>query len=664
MKNQQTDLMDTARASASFDSRALSCIIYDGEENVIKREEAFATVEKLLGTSADTIPTAATGLDRAGLLHDGLEFGKTLLKYEHERNQGVFTHSTHHHEMLNASPFGLHSGMFIPALKLQASDEQLAYWLPLAEQGKIIGTYCQTELGHGTFLRGLETTATFDKPSDTFLLHSPTITSTKYWPGGLGYTSSHAVVIARLIVFEKDLGVHAFIVQLRSLEDHTPLPGVELGDIGMKLGLNGNDNGYCVFTRVRIPRTSLLMRHARVERDGAYTAAPYATEALYGTLLATRNGIARAVTMQLAQATTIAVRYSVVRQQGNIDSDGVERPIMAFQAQRLRVLGPMARAYALCFAAKACDEVYRSMGPIQVDVVPIHALTAGLKAYATQVAADGAEEARRACGGHGYSAMSGFADLIPSVMSTVTLEGENTVMYQQTARYLVKCAATLRAGGTLHGTVAYLANTSSGTPCTAQSTQFLDPDVQLAIFRHRAVRLVSECAAVLGEAHNAGMAPSDAWNKHMLSLIAAAQAHIESFVLDAFLARIRTVEETSIRRVLLRLASVFSLCGIVHYNSALEFVEDGYISHAQLRAIRALVGDLLEELVPDAVSLSDAWGFSDASLQSALGRRDGNVYETMLQWTRELPLNVASAARDGVQGGFTRRIQPLLKAKL
>ncbi len=26
----------------------------------------------------------------------------------------------------------------------------------------IIGTYAQTELGHGTFVRGLETTATYD----------------------------------------------------------------------------------------------------------------------------------------------------------------------------------------------------------------------------------------------------------------------------------------------------------------------------------------------------------------------------------------------------------------------------------------------------------------------------------------------------------------------
>jgi acyl-CoA oxidase len=47
--------------------------------------------------------------------------------------------------------------------------------LALAKSGKILGTYAQTELGHGSFVRGLETTATFDQAKDDFVIHSPTI---------------------------------------------------------------------------------------------------------------------------------------------------------------------------------------------------------------------------------------------------------------------------------------------------------------------------------------------------------------------------------------------------------------------------------------------------------------------------------------------------------
>ena len=41
--------------------------------------------------------------------------------------------------------------MFIPALLSQATPEQQADWLPKAMGLMLIGTYAQTELGHGTF---------------------------------------------------------------------------------------------------------------------------------------------------------------------------------------------------------------------------------------------------------------------------------------------------------------------------------------------------------------------------------------------------------------------------------------------------------------------------------------------------------------------------------
>ena len=48
----------------------------------------------------------------------------------------------------------------------QGPSEQVDQWLPPATQFLHIGTYAQTELGHGTYLRGLETTATYDKVTE------------------------------------------------------------------------------------------------------------------------------------------------------------------------------------------------------------------------------------------------------------------------------------------------------------------------------------------------------------------------------------------------------------------------------------------------------------------------------------------------------------------
>ena len=76
-------------------------------------------------------------------------------------------------------PGFLHDVAFVPTLKGQADEEQKARWLEPALNYAIIGCYAQTELGHGSNVRALETTATYIPETDEIELHSPTLTSTK-----------------------------------------------------------------------------------------------------------------------------------------------------------------------------------------------------------------------------------------------------------------------------------------------------------------------------------------------------------------------------------------------------------------------------------------------------------------------------------------------------
>jgi acyl-CoA oxidase len=59
------------------------------------------------------------------------------------------------------------------------------------------------------------------------------------------------------------------------------------------------------------------------------------------------------------------------------------------------------------------------------------------------VAADGIEVARRTCGGHGYSALSGLPRLFASYVQNVTWEGDNNVLYLQ-VRWWSFCVHLLR----------------------------------------------------------------------------------------------------------------------------------------------------------------------------------------------------------------------------
>jgi acyl-CoA oxidase len=212
-------------------------------------------------------------------------------------------------------PLEVHRAMFIPTLENQADNAQQAQWLSLVRSFRIIGAYAQTELGHGSNVRGIETMAVYDKEKQEFIINSPTLTSRKWWPGGLGKTATHAIVHASLQIEGENRGVQAFIVPLRSLEDHSPLPGIEMGDIGPKVGFNSLDNGYAVFHNVRIPRRNMLMRHAKVLPDGTFIK-PKSSKLVYLTMTQVRAYLILKLSFVLGAATTITTRFSAARVQG------------------------------------------------------------------------------------------------------------------------------------------------------------------------------------------------------------------------------------------------------------------------------------------------------------------------------------------------------------
>jgi len=109
------------------------------------------------------------------------------------------------------------------------------------------------------------------------------------------------------------------MIQLRD-ENHRPLPGVELGITGKKIGDNANDTGYCILKNVRIPREYMLCAHNKVAPDGTFTSDKAAAQFHYSTMMFTRAQFVRTSASWLAKAVTIGIRYSCVREQGFIDT--------------------------------------------------------------------------------------------------------------------------------------------------------------------------------------------------------------------------------------------------------------------------------------------------------------------------------------------------------
>ena len=132
-----------------------------------------------------------------------------------------------------------------------------------------MGCFCFTEVGYGNNAVEMETTARYDSLTKQFTIDSPTPLSHKYWITNGAKHSNYAVVFAQTIVDGKNEGVNVFIVRIRN-ERMEPCPGVEIEDMGFKIGLNGVDNARLAFNNVKIPRENMLNRLNDVDENGVF----------------------------------------------------------------------------------------------------------------------------------------------------------------------------------------------------------------------------------------------------------------------------------------------------------------------------------------------------------------------------------------------------------
>ena len=579
-------------------------------------------------------------------------------------------------------PTLLHHVMFVPNIRFLCTEEQQREWLPAAEAFEVIGCYAQTEMGHGSNVRALRTTATFLPGTDEFEVHTPSVDAVKWWPGTLGKTANTAMVIARLIIGGVDRGVHNFLVPLRDRATHEPLPGVTVGDLGPKLGYNVMDNGFLRLDRVRIPRRYMAMRYAKVDAAGRYSRVSGPSEQIaYLTMMQVRELIVRNAGRSLGKALTIAVRYGLLRRQGFTADGAAEHQLLDYPMHQHRLLPMLATAYAFHATGALLKADMRDLeqGILRGDpgvkdaMRSMHCCSSGLKALCTMIAAEGIEDARKCCGGHGYLQASGLPELSTTYLQNCTVEGDNFLLPQQVVGILLKAFGAAAKGRKPAGHLAYLndyrrhlgpfgrggagrrpASQGRGGPWTYHGL--------VAAFEHRAVRLVAKVAIAMRPAKTKAQR-HDLWLSQLVNVDRASRAHCFVLLIKGLGRWVRHGEAQAgvhlgegTRAAARNLLLVFGLYWLVR--EAGEFLEDGYLRGAQVEAARKQLRESLAVMRDDAIGLVDAFGISDFELRSAIGRFDGDVYNALYASAQEEPLN-----RTPVLPGFLQQLRRL-RAKL
>jgi acyl-CoA oxidase len=152
----------------------------------------------------------------------------------------------------------------------------------------------------------------YDKETDEFVVNTPTIKATKFWPGELGKFANHCVFHAKMIIDGQSYGIHAFFARIRDDEAHKPLKGLEIGDIGPKYGYPTKDNGYMIFKNFRVPRSALLSRFVSLNKEGILNIQGDPKVA-YATMLYVRVALMDFTWKLVLSVCLIGFRYTLLR---------------------------------------------------------------------------------------------------------------------------------------------------------------------------------------------------------------------------------------------------------------------------------------------------------------------------------------------------------------
>lgn len=541
--------------------------------------------------------------------------------------------------------FGINTGMFASVLRsLGGSDYHLDI-MNKALEGTYVGCFCLTEIGHGSNTKAMRTQATFDPATQEYIMHSPDFEAAKCWAGLLGQNATHAIVYAQLYTVEGPVGLHPFVVQIRCERTLTPMPGVTVGDMGEKIGLNGIDNGFLMFHNYRAPKSALLSKLADVNAEGKYVPREKDPSKRFGTSLGTlsngRVNITNLSGAYLGKGATIAVRYAAVRKQ--FGPDGKEEiPILEYQVHQHRLLPYLATTYALkIFATFLSDSqnqflVDSMFGNNNDNNLPelgieLHGISSASKPVSAWIARDGIQEFREACAGHGYLKAAGLGDLRNNNDPSCTYEGENHILIQQTSNWLLKywplVAKGVQISSPLHS-VDYL---SEGQQILEQKftartvDDILRPEYILDIYRWLVVYLLKTSYNKI-ENNKKSMDSFTAKNDNQVFYSRTmAIVYMQQFILQRFLIKINEAPDAAIKNVLSKLFALYALFSLEKH---LVYLYQGGFAFGELPANLVQQGTLrlLKELKDEAIALVDVIAPPDVLMDSFMGKSDGQVY--------------------------------------
>lgn len=530
--------------------------------------------------------------------------------------------------------FGVQFGLFGGAIFMLGTEKHHRQYLQPMSQADLLGCFAMTETGHGSNVRGLETTATYDADSDSLIIHTPHKTAGKEYIGNALHAEM-AVVFAQLIVNGKEHGVHAILVIMRDKAGNL-MPGIKVEDCGYKIGLNGVDNGMIWFDQVKVPRENLLNKYGNITEDGTYTSPIESPNrrffTMLGALVAGRISVGLGAINAAKLSLTIAVKYALKRRQFEAGEGEQEVLIMDYASHQKRLIPKIAKTYGYYISLRKLADDYNQANEDERREIETRA--AGLKSMATWHAMDAISESREACGGKGYLSENRIGQMLKDIEVFTTFEGDNTVLMQLVAKgMLTKFQQAFHDDGFI-AVLRVLRDRISNTiveinPLSKRNDNvehLLDRDFQLEAFSYRTRKILLSVSQRIRNYVKKQINTQDAFLKVQNHLIELAKAYVENMVLTDFNNYLAYLAEGPEKKAMQKMCNLYAL-HVIEENKG-WYLESGYMDGTKTKAIRRLTNKLCQDIREDIDGYVDAFGIPkdllDAEFLLHLDQNIGN----------------------------------------
>ena len=628
-KKNATTFTSTYHSAPTFEIAKLTQILDGKQSAIIQRIKAIISRPEFdYETSTDTAIYRKKVYDWCKILAEenlgNMAYPKKYGGGENVADYFAIMETLSYHDLSLVIKFGVQFGLWGMSIHSLGTEKHYQKYLKDIGTLKLPGCFAMTETNHGSNVKGLETTATYNHQNKTFVINTPHEKAQKEYIGNAAVHGQMATVFAKLIIDEVNYGVNAFVVPLRD-ESNVILEGIIIKDCGLKMGLNGVDNGTISFNNVIIPKENMLDRFASVNEQGKFES-PIPSDnrrffTMLGTLVGGRIGIPRSALAAAKSGLTIAIQYSDKRKQFGPEG-GEEVSILNYRMHQRRLFPLLAKTYAIHFALRYVTD--RFLERTEIEMPEIETLAAGMKAYSTWNTTATLQECREACGGKGYLSENRIAALKNDTEIYTTFEGDNTVLMQLVAKNRLsefrKTYGKMDAMGIINyvyeNTKTVIAEKNPIVTRKNDEAHLLDSAFHLSAFKYREKTILASAAQRLKKLIDGGLEPYDAFNVVQHQMIDVAQAYLDRIVLEQFTIAIQSFEDKKSRDIVTKLAQLYAL-SLIEKNKG-WYLEEGYLEAVKTKAIRKMVNQLCWEIRPEAVSLVKAFAIPDSCLAAPI----------------------------------------------